>query len=61
MIIEAVYQIWQRGARQTYLFFAIWMPLLIIVGFVIEYNQSGKSLGEFLPGALPIACWQARG
>lgn len=61
MIIEAVYQTRQRGARQTYLFFAIWMPLLIIVGFVIEYNQSGKSLGEFLPGALPIVALAGAG
>ena len=53
-IVEAVYQTRQRGARQTYTLFAIWIPLLIIVGFVIEYRQSGKTLGEFLPGALPI-------
>lgn len=53
-IVEAVYQARQRGARQTYKLFAIWIPLLMIVGFIIEYRQSGKSLGEFLPGALPI-------
>ena len=53
-VVETVYQARQRMARQTYKLFAIWIPLLLIVGFVIEYNQSGKSLGEFLPGALPI-------
>lgn len=53
-IVEAVYQARQSMARQTYKLFAIWIPLLLIVGIVIEYNQSGKSLGEFLPGALPI-------
>jgi hypothetical protein len=41
-------------ARQTFKLFAIWIPLLMVVGFIIEYNQSGKSLGEFLPRALPI-------
>ena len=53
-IVEAVYQARQRMARQTYKLFAIWIPLLLIVGIIIEYNQSGKSLGEFLPGALPM-------
>ena len=53
-IIEAVYQERERLARQTYKLFAIWIPLLVIVGFVIEYKQSGKSLSEFLPDALPI-------
>ena len=53
-IVEAVYQTREGGACQTYKLFAIWIPLLVIVGFVIEYNQSGKSLGEFLPDALPI-------
>ena len=53
-IVEAVYQARQRGARQTYKLFAIWIPLLLIIGMVIEYNQSGKSLGEFLPNALPM-------
>lgn len=54
MIVESVYQARQQMARQTYRLFAIWIPLLMIVGFVIEYNQSGKSLGAFLPSALPI-------
>jgi hypothetical protein len=54
IIIETVYQARQQMARQTYRLFAIWIPLLMIVGFVIEYNQSGKNLGEFLPGALLI-------
>ncbi len=53
-IVEAVYQARQRGANQTYKLFAIWIPLLLIVGMVIEYNQSGKSPGAFLPGALPM-------
>jgi hypothetical protein len=53
-VVEAVYQARQRGARQTYTLFAIWIPLLLIVGMVIEYTQSGKSIGEFLPNALPI-------
>ena len=53
-IVEMVYQARERGARQTYKLFAIWIPLLIIVGIVIEYTRSGKSLGEFLPNALPI-------
>ena len=53
-IVEEVYQARQRGARQTYKLFAIWIPLLLIVGMVIEYTQSGKSLGTFLPGALPM-------
>jgi hypothetical protein len=53
-IVEAVYQVRRQMARQTYKLFALWIPLLLIVGIVIEYNQSGKSLGEFLPGALPI-------
>ncbi len=53
-IVEAVYQARQRGARQTLILFAIWIPLLVIIGGVIEYNQSGKSLGEFLPAALPV-------
>ncbi len=54
MIVEVVYQARRQMARQTYRLFAIWIPLLMIVGFIIEYNQSGKSLGDFLPGALPI-------
>src|SRR4051812_17341951 len=54
IIVESVYQTRQRMALQTYRLFAIWIPLLMIVGFIIEYNQSGKSLGDFLPGALPI-------
>jgi hypothetical protein len=53
-IVESVYQARQNISRQTYKLFAIWIPLLLIVGFVIEYSQSGKSLGEFLPSALPI-------
>lgn len=53
-IVETVYQARQQMARQTYKLFALWIPLLLIVGTVIEYNQSGKSLGEFLPSALPI-------
>lgn len=53
-VVESVYRARQRGARQTTLLFAIWIPLLIIIGFVVEYTQSGKTLGEFLPGALPI-------
>jgi hypothetical protein len=53
-LVEAVYRARQRGARQTYLMFAIWIPVLIIVGIIIEYNQSGKSVADFLPSALPI-------
>ena len=53
-IVEAVYQTREHSARQTIKLFAIWIPLLIIIGTVIEFNQSGKSLGEFLPTALPI-------
>src|SRR3978361_491031 len=53
-IVEAVYQTRERMARQTYKLFAIWIPLLLIVGMVIEYKQSGKSLGDFLLSALPI-------
>jgi len=53
-IIEAVYQTRRRGARQTIYAFLIWIPLLIIVGTVIEYNKSGKGLGEFLSSSLPI-------
>lgn len=53
-IVESVYQARQSMAQQTYKLFAIWIPVLIIVGFVIEYSQSRKSLGEFLPNALPI-------
>ncbi|MEP6987320.1 MAG: hypothetical protein ABI970_17075 [Chloroflexota bacterium] len=53
-IVEAVYQERERLARQTNKLFAIWLPLLVIVGFIIEYRQSGKSLGDFLPEALPI-------
>jgi len=54
MIVESVYQARQQMARQTYKLFAIWIPLLVIVGIVIEYNQSGKSIADFLPSALPI-------
>ncbi len=53
-LVDAVYQARQRGARQTYLMFAIWIPVLIIIGIIIEYNQSGKSVADFLPSALPI-------
>src|SRR4051812_7189661 len=53
-IVEAVYQTRERMARQTYKLFAIWLPLLLIVGMVIEYKQSNKSVGEFLVDALPI-------
>src|SRR5689334_12057069 len=53
-VVESVYQARQSMARQTYKLFAIWIPLLMIVGFVIEYRQSGESFGDFLPGALPI-------
>lgn len=53
-IVEAVYQTRERMARQTYKLFAIWIPLLLIVGLVIEYKQSNKSVGEFLASALPI-------
>lgn len=53
-LVEAVYQARQRGARQTYLMFAIWIPVLIIIGIIIEYNQSGKSVTDFLPSTLPI-------
>ncbi len=53
-IIEAVYQARQRGVRLTFRLFAIWIPVLLVVGMVIEYNNSGKSLDGFLPDALPI-------
>ncbi len=52
-VVESVYQARQRGARQTFILFAIWIPLLMIIGGVIEYNQSNKNLSEFLPAALP--------
>jgi hypothetical protein len=50
-IVEAVYQARQRMARQTYKLFAIWIPLLLIVGMVIEYNQSGKVSVSFCRSA----------
>ena len=53
-VVEAVYQARQQMARQTYKLFAMWIPLLLIIGMVIEYRQTDKSLSEFLPNALPI-------
>src|SRR3954471_24339099 len=53
-IVEAVYQTRERSARQSIKLFAIWIPLLLIVGTVIEYNKFGKTIGEFLPITLPI-------
>src|SRR5258706_6995995 len=53
-IVEVVYQTRQRMARQTYKLFAIWIPLLLIVGMILEYKQSDKSLSAFLRDALPI-------
>ncbi|MBI1279306.1 MAG: hypothetical protein GC179_14355 [Anaerolineaceae bacterium] len=54
-IVESVYQARQSGVRQTYRLFALWIPLLIVIGFIIEYRQANQSLAEFLPYALQIA------
>lgn len=53
-VVESVYRARQQAARQTYRFFGIWIPLLLMVGGVIEYGRSGKDFGSFFSSSLPL-------
>ncbi len=53
-MVEAAYAAREVGARQTSRAFVIWIPLLMLVGLVVEHGRQGKSLAEFLPSVLPM-------
>lgn len=54
LAVEAAYAAREVGARQTYRAFATWIPLLMLVGLLVEHARQGKSLAEFLPTMFPM-------